>query len=424
MTGTQVGVFRYVMLAAILIALLASASTTAAAPSEGAADAKRQRSYTVIAIVDSGINPYHRDFRRAGLDVHPASYIEGYPSEASPLRLALRAPSFEVAMKKDASRWSRLRPARLYWLPGTNIIGLIDFGGDDPDRPGYDVHGHGTAVASIAAGRFSGPGSGNVLLVSVTGGFAEGVEWASRQPWIDVITNSWTTVLPPGPVGGEAADASRAAVASGKVVCFASGNFASPYIYQDSQGPSWNVNVGAASATTRGEHYYTSYPNDVLGLSGRPAASNSSMTKTVSFSGTSAAAPAVCGLIAKTLADVRERLGDHVQGPHGRGLAVGKRTNRGPLRDGVLDREELEDAIQSTAVPAETAMPDPDDPSAIPALPIAGFLRGGYGIVDEASARDALRMILSRDPRPERSTEDWWIETTDVVRDAIWGAPP
>ncbi|MDP9069219.1 MAG: S8/S53 family peptidase [Actinomycetota bacterium] len=399
------------------------ASTTAAAASEGTVVAKRQRSYTVIAVVDSGINPYHRDFRRPGLDVHPGSYIEGYPGEASAMNLALRSPSFEVAMKKDASSWSEVRSGRLYWIPGTNIVGFIDFAGEDSARRGYDINGHGTASASIAAGRFSGPGTGDVLLVSVTG-LVEGLKWASRQPWIDVITNSWGTLFPPGPVGGEAADASRAAVSSGKIVCFASGNFASPYIYQDSQGPSWNVNVGAASETTRGEHYYTSYPNDVLGLSGRPAASNSSMTKTVTFSGTSAAAPAVCGLIAKTLADVRDRLGDHVEGPHGRGLAVGERTNRGPLRDGVLDRKELEDAIQATAVPAETAMPDPDDPNAVPALPIAGFLRGGYGIVDEASARDALRVILSRDPRPERSLEDWWIESTDEVRDAIWGNPP
>lgn len=423
MTRTDVGAFRCLTFITILIALLASGGTAAAAPSEGSVVGNVRRSYTVIAVVDSGINPYHRDFRRPGLDVHPASYIEGYPSEASAMRLALRSPSFEVAMKRDASRWSQVRSGRLYWVPGTNIVGFIDFAGEDPDRRGYDINGHGTAAASIAAGRFSGPGSGDVLLVSVTG-FAEGLKWASQQPWIDVITNSWGTVFPPGPVARDASDASRAAVASGKVVCFSSGNFASPYIYQDSQGPSWNVNVGAASATTRGEHFYTSYPNDVLGLSGRPAASNSSMTKTVTFSGTSAAAPAVCGLIAKTLADVRGRLGDHVQGPHRRGLAVGERTRRGPLRDGVLDRKELEDAVQATAVPAETAMPNPDDPNAIPALPIGGFLRGGYGIVDEASARDALRVILSTDPRPERSLEDWWIESTDDVRDAIWGKPP
>lgn len=409
-----------------VIALLGAAVLVApgvvgrAAASTPAADL-RAKAFSVVAVVDSGINPYHVDFRRPDLVTHPSRYVEGFPKGVPALRLTLDQPHFETAFERDAKRWASLGTRDLVWIPGTNIIGAIGpFDAVDPEPNFYDRDGHGTSVASLAGGGIHGPGSDDVLLVIVSG-HSDALEWAARQPWIDVITNSWSELGAPD--YSKAARASRRAVAAGKIVCFAGGNVPAPLWMVSSQGPSWNVNVGAASAKTRGEHVYSAYPNDVLGLAGADAAMTDSIEGARSFAGTSAATPAVCGHIARSLAMARAELGDTVEGPHQGGLAVGAR-RWGRLEDGVIDRTELEDAIQSTARPAEPAAPDPDDPNSIPALPGGGFIRGGYGIVDRASATDALAVLLGRERRPERLLEDAWIGVTNLIRDGIWGSPP
>jgi hypothetical protein len=384
----------------------------------GARPARLQKqSFTVIAVVDSGINPYHLDFRRPDLTAHPATYVTGYPNSTRALDLHLGARDLASARQADAEEWARLAEGELRWIPGTNIIGIVGIQ-NIGESAGFDEFGHGTGVASVAAGMRHGPGREDILLVSVEG-TDRGLAWAAEQPWIDIITNSWSVLTP---VLDETAEASHRAVESGKIVCFASGNLHAPLIFLEGQGPSWHVNVGAASSKSRTERWYTGYPNDVLGLSGFDAASNTSIDGTREFGGTSAAAPWVCSHIAQTLATARRNLGDTREGPHGGGLAAGRK-GRGYLDDGVLDRLELEDAVQSTAVPASSE-PDPDDPNTVPALPVAPYLRGGYGIVDGDTIRDGLKVIFGKMPRPEREMEDAWIAATDALRDRIWGDPP
>ena len=390
------------------------------APVEAAEKRLASDSFTVVAVVDTGINPYHVDFRRPGLRVHPARYVQGFPASAQPLRLTLGKGDVADLVNKDRKVWDDVKSGRLYWVPGTNLIGVIQPGESSVSPPILDQAGHGTGVASLAGGRQHGPKTDRILLVAVKG-FSDGLEWAARQPWIDVITNSWSELIP---VVDQTAEASREAVASGKIVCFASGNLAAPLWALEGQGPSWHVNVGAASAETRGEHYYTGYPNDVLGLTGVPAAAADSTHDERPFGGTSGATPAVCGLIAKALAELRSRVGYSVEGPRRGLLATSRSRPKGALKDGKLGRVELEDAVQATAVPAESSFEPDKDPSAIPAVPNAEFLRGGYGIVDEKTSGNALAVLLGARVRPDRELEDRWIEVTDAARDAVWGPPP
>ncbi|HJR45668.1 MAG TPA: S8 family serine peptidase [Actinomycetota bacterium] len=399
----------------IVGSLLALSLTGLSTPATARGPDFERRPFTVIAVVDSGINPYHVDFRRPELTVHPSKYIEGFPKDAKALDLTLDADSYEEAVEADKQEWSRAGKGDFVWIPGTNIIGAMTL----TDESIRDEVGHGTPVASLAAGRVHGPASNDLVIVALEG-FSDAVDWAAEQPWIDVITNSWSSF---GPSPQEHAEPSRKAVAAGKIVCYASGNFAAPVWMSGSQGGSWNVNVGAASHRTRGEHAYTSYPNDVLGPSQVPAATLDSIDGEADFGGTSAATPNVCGEIANTITDVRAALGDYDAGP-AQGLARGRRGEGPYLKDGCIDREELEEVIQATARPAESSPPDPADPYAIPAPPAAGFLRGGYGIVDEASAKDAMDVLFGRAPKPERELEDQWTDQMDGLREAVYGAAP
>ena len=378
-----------------------------------------QRPFTVVAVVDTGINPYHMDFRAPELNQHPSSYITGFPRSAQALNLSLGAASYSEGVARDEKKWDAVNPTKLYWVPGTNIVGA--FGNTAPSQNFLDQDGHGTATASLAGGRVYGPDTDDVLIV-VVGGLVNNLEWAARQPWIDVITNSYVGCCPPHP---QHADAVRTAVESGKLVCFATGNFVAPVWAAGTQGPSWILSVGAASQTTRGEHAYTSFPTDVLGLSGVEAAGHRQIEGGPAYNyGTSMGAPNVCGQAARVISETRRALGDHREGTAD-GLASGRKLKGDYLDDGCLHRAELEDALQATAVPAETSAPNPlGDPLAVPAAPMVGFVRGGYGIVDRDSANAAFDVLLGRAPRPERPLEDAWVAHTDSLRDAIYGPPP
>ena len=408
-----------------LVGLLAGLAQLAAGlpAAQGAPErGLKNESFTVIAVVDTGINPYHDDFRRPDLTTHPSSYIDGFPKSAKALNLTFGLPTLMDSQKKDEKVWKGAKAEQLYWIPGTNIIGAVGPFDGMRNGPILPDGSHGTGTSSLAAGMIHGPKSERVLLVHVKG-FVDGLKWAARQPWIDIVTNSWGPPAGVNPLLPGVADAAYEAVEAGKVVCFASGNTTTPTLHDESAGPSWIVIVGAASEVNRGEYYYTSYPNDILGHAKKKAASDQLNDGEMSFGGTSAASPSACGLFARTLAEARARLGDRREGPHGGVLLVGPKHKEGPLDDGVLTRVELEDAMQSTAQPAST-MTGTSDPTALPALPLAAFIRGGYGIVDSDTAKVGLDVILGREPRPERQLEDQWYITLNTIRDAYWGEPP
>jgi hypothetical protein len=164
---------------------------------------------TVVAINDSGINPYHFEFSAATYpdpDVlaltnnfrrHPSEYIPGYPAGAKALPITLGQGYFPPG---DSAIWTTATIAAgdLYWIPGTKIVGAIDAGGSTGATSGDDLYpilddnGHGTGSASVSTGNRYGY-CPTCLLVVVE---ALDEAPAASFPWVDISSNSF------GPIGG------------------------------------------------------------------------------------------------------------------------------------------------------------------------------------------------------------------------------
>ncbi|MFN2525959.1 MAG: S8/S53 family peptidase [Actinomycetota bacterium] len=189
----------------------------------------RQKPFVVIAFVDTGINPYHRDFRAPDFVHHPSKFIEGYPKSAAAINLDLKAAGargYAAARRADVREWASTEAGELYWFPGTRVIGGISIEAGGTSNPEFgefpilDDQGHGTGVASVAAGQFFGSNP-EALIVMIEGLGDASLEWATSQKWIDIVSNSWgnRANLPVGDT-----EASREATRRGQTVAFAAGN--------------------------------------------------------------------------------------------------------------------------------------------------------------------------------------------------------
>jgi hypothetical protein len=434
----------------------------------------RSKSHVVIALIDTGVNPYHVAYRRPEYTVHPSTYIEGFPSTAPALGLTFNAPDYVAARTgDDATVWGRVAGRTLYWIPGTNIIGAYSVR-DEVDappagitpRPIIDDFGHGTGTSSVSGGAgFSfqtrAPYGSNpkALLVIIEGLGHEGVEWAMNQPWIDFISGSygdalsipyndlvdgWLQNVPEAQqevASYEYRYTAPFVLRDGRTACFSAGNGISRTgiaydrysSIRPTSGPSWVVTVGAISPRNDQDYGWHSVPADISSYGNYwPAAAPYSLDGEQVFSGTSNATPVTCGVFSKALLAAREALGDAVEGIHVNQTASGTQNvpalgpgnvAGGLAGDGVVTRVELQDAVFKTARPGRV---DPTtflfDPLVVPDTPLY-YTMQGYGVANVASGERAIDVLLGRAAMPQRTEVDAWIASIDVIRDSVWPPP-
>lgn len=405
-----------------------------------------ERSFVVVAVIDTGINPYHVDFRLPADDdlvgVHPSEFIDGFPAQTPAVDLTLDTATYQDAYDRDVHTWRGLERDTLYTLPGTKVIGGWS-SSMDPIRGGPVIDdgpfgaGHGTATASVAAGLVHGVTPDvDVLIVAVQGLHAHAVAWATSQPWIDVVTNSWGYQFNANsPTTGEHHH-SRDFTDRGGIFAVAAGNgFLSngapcgPTLTSLSTmtGPPWNVVVGAVSPHNDQPHCWHSIPPDVSSYgSDWPAAAHRSLDGSIAFGGTSNATPIVAGVMASLVLEARRAVGDTGTGPRDGELVVAAQgaalPQAGPLADGRLDARTVTDIVFKTATVT------PFDPGAatvdtVPNTP-AYFVYAGYGLVNDDTRGDALEVVFGRAPLPDRSDVDTWMVARNTVQAAVWDTLP
>jgi hypothetical protein len=470
------------MLAAVLIPTAPGVAAPKGPTLTPANSVKTPFPMSVVALIDSGINPYSQAFRdKSPLAYkHPSTYIPGYPKDAIKLDLHLDVP-YEDALKLDEDAWKGVVRGKLYWVPGTRIIGAISFGGGGancpvvpvppanalqqscPEHNILDDHGHGTMTASRAGGAPSSLAP-DARIVEIEGLGAQGVRWAADQGWIDVQSNSWISFVPQ-PVPSETTDAF--AYASEKTLTLAASGNGTAYITGFAPTPTYVLSTAPAGVVLVGGHdngkmtLWAGAPPHVVAdaYAGMTAIRDSiePMRPDPIACCTSAASPYAAGGAAAIITEARRILHDRSTGIHdgivARGSDCSKWPGEGPLSDGDLTLEELKNVYFHTAEPhpsegrddgnihwaGEPRPPDnaefgpggnpfcfgctttPVPWTAIPADGDLAYPLIGYGGINEHSVELATKVLLGKEPIPERPEADSQYELDQQIRMALAG---
>jgi Subtilase family len=474
---------------AALAVLMALSGAFSAAPGSGAspavmrlsAGARHARPSAVVALIDTGINPYSKAFRdRSKLAYkHPSTYLHGYPRKSKGLRLSLGLP-YKKAIKKDARVWKTVQPNKLYWIPGTRIVGAISMGAGGTNCPVVDPppanalqrtgcaehrilddHGHGTMTASRAAG------AGHSLaprsrIVAIEGLGAQSVTWAADQGWIDVQSNSWISLIPP-PLPNAVSRAFD--YASDKTLTLAASGNGSAYIAGVAPTPTYLLSTAPDGVVLVGGHdngkmtLWAGAPPHVVAdaYAGYAAPRNSTgrMRPHPIACCTSAASPYAAGGATAIVAEARKILGFDGSGMEGGVVACGPRhrVHAGPLMDGTFTMSELKNVLFHTAEAhprkgrddgkvhwaGDPRAPDYTEygPGANPfcqgctTTPVAwkdvpgqteAYPLVGYGGINERSVALASKVLRGKKKLPPRDAADALYELDQTVRSAFFSA--
>lgn len=460
-------VLRSALALAVLGVLAPSASAVAAV--DGRDDV------TVVAVLDDGLNPYHWDFHASRMPQHldadpsndlpvdaaPHTWIPGFPDPATfgdyrALNITIPGYGDVIAgvRASDDAEWKSTSPssastANYYWVPGTKVVGAMNFGGGDIAG---STASHGAGTTSVSVGNIYGSCPECVLVFIQYADAASGeraIEWALSQPWIDAISNSYgfSRVNRDRLYAGSDTAAQRAAIERGQTVFFSAGNgqensFVIPNTtyYSSQEGPDWIVTVGAV--TPGGAPYSgsgkaadiasvgASYPASI-GVS-QPAGWGGS------FGGTSNATPVVTGTYARALHVARAALDGPSKTQSGGVIATGAPVACGVARadcelgDGVLTAPELRRLLSLGAAPV-TAGLAPGGVVAAPRVGEEGFLATGYGAyyakirshaewVTEFDAALREPMLGLRALRARPAGEAEWMVVDSFCRQHLWGS--
>lgn len=449
-----------------LWAILTSAALflagSVAAPLRGASGAEGDPT-AVVALIDTGINPYHVVFRDDSMRArrHPSTYIPGFPKDARALHISLHEKDYETAVRKDCKLWQSVERGKLYWFPGTKIVGGITFESGDiicesaMNSNGHiiDGFGHGTMVASRAAA--NGYGACPECRIVAVQGLTDGVEWAANNSeWIDAQSNSWGPILPlwaPADDGlilfnhpqfvrtVEAAARKHLSFwASGNGVATRGGVLGHPTIVDPRMTPSIVMVGGHDSGYI---NTWPDFPPHVVADSCDSWAAprhRINGSREDLGSGTSAASPWAAGAAARMLLEARRLLGDSntgiTKGVAARGNAE---IAGGPLADGRFTLEEWKEVLFKTATSrprgqkhdgrvcglVEGLLLFSSTPVRWEQIPegYPEFLHIGYGATDDVSMDLASDVLSGKANLPDRSRTDAYFEIDESVRTALHG---
>lgn len=408
------------------------AADTASAASDEAAPP------TVIAVPDTGINPYHEVFQGGPTFAD----VPGFPEDARTVELTRNASSYDQALAADEAVWDDVERDQLVHFPGTRLaaisfgaevngsmpsLGPIDDDVHDPPAPILDVDGHGTLVSHAALA--ASPHSVIVMVQTPDDeGLTEVMPWIAEQGWIDLVTVSWGTwtfEYAQGEARMDLPPAYREAYEAGKLVFNGAGNEPVPHHVTEQPGPPFVVAVGGSEEDTRGESEIAAkLPDVVAPFTQSDRAEAQTLDGYTTASGTSLSSPLAAGSVAEALWLARDRTDADLarESP-----ALARADAGGAFEDGELTKEELWAATNASAVQwgADDWKPRAGVSGAGYGLPVAHpGVQMGWGQVTPAVSEPIADLLVGDGQPTEKApgTAAIMRASDDAARE-LWGSP-
>jgi PKD repeat protein len=277
----------------------------------------------VVALLDTGVNPYHLDFRRDGIAV-PYDELREAQTDAAPRVVPLTfADDLLTSLAADEETWAGIAPGELVHFAGTNVLGIdlhsisaaewqLSTSFDEPRV--MDVQGHGTATASTVVRAHPDALVVAIKVGTTLGGhdIAPAYGWAVAQPWIDVVSMSLGSPgnLPVSPDDWGVPLAQREGWRAGKLLVDAAGNDPAPVLLDGCCGAPWSISVtGSEEAGDSHAIASSTLTPDFSSHFTVEAAAHDSVSAQRSASGTSFGAPTVAGTVAAAVHELRRDAG-------------------------------------------------------------------------------------------------------------------
>lgn len=370
----------------------------------------------VVAVADSGINPYHEIYRRADLTAHPCTYVEGYACDIPALPLSIGIyDDWQDAFNADKELWDSIQLDQWYWIPGTNIIGAAC---DSPEGGGAtavldegaicildDSNMHGTGTTSSVL--MEAPEA--LLLVSESSSLATAMEFAPVIP--DIQSHSWG---PPAPLPLHAVY-----VTESEDQCGFGQYFAQTLFFQAAGNEAlWPapadfarfcpsaIVIGGATSRQGEVGSWTFY--DFASWYCRPTAQTNSIDEyRASYCGTSFSTPTAAGTAAAALLEIR-RLEGYTGG------------NTATMVSHNVTRDAFVHAMRWSATYAPQATYSTGNGYApIPLVPGQEYLVWGWGFLDKQVVPTFVACAFGTCPDKDPMAVAW-NEARHDLREAVW----
>lgn len=389
----------------------AAASSTAHGASASAGGAR-----VVVAVVDSGVNPYHDAYYDDPVSVTPEVLAELGVAAENVVSLT-RTGDLAADFAEDQAFWDSVQPGTPYWFEGTNLVGITF---DDRGTPIFsddgDEHGTGTTSAVLDA-------NPEAVVVLVEGVNADSETWAFTHPAVDVISTSYGIPGSP-PVPFHLEHSYTGVVDLGKLHYGASDNSPALSPPDGTSGPWWSIAVaGFHEDTSSGRETLSGNVIDVVSdfTQDLPYCSDCEQGRE-SVSGTSFATPRSAGTASKVLLEARRAAG------HSGGIVTAD--GAAPLMvagDVALTNWQLRRAFEEAAAYPALADYDPVeavlDFGATPVVEQAPYLQTGWGVFSPAEKYGVVDAALAQlaGAEPVKSAEACAFNTAQFeLRYAYW----
>lgn len=392
----------------------AEASGKAVAAEEPAADSR-----VVVAVIDTGVNPYHEAYYDDPVSVTPEILAELGVAPENQVTLT-RTGDFAADFAADAAFWESVQPETPYWFTGTNLVGIsFDSAGIPIFSDPGDEHGIGTTSAVLDA-------NPEAVVVLVEDWNSESEAYAFNHPAVDIVSTSYGTPGSP-PLPFHLTNSYTGVVDLGKLHYGASDNSPALSPTDGTSGPWWSIGVaGFEEGSSGGRTTLSGNVVDVVSdfTQDLPYCSDCEAGRE-SVGGTSFATPRAAGTASKVLLEARRAAG-HVGGiVTAEGAAPLLVTGGHELTNWEL-RRAFEEAAQYPTLDGYDPVEAAFDLGATPVVEQAPYLQTGwglftpdpaYGVVDEALAQAGVR----GEPRPAKGGEACDFNTAQFeLRKAYW----